>query len=293
MRFLFVLFVLGNQLFAQEFLPGVYPGSTETVGSVDPVDELVAAIEKFEKHLERKHGPLPSATVKATPVSIPPVPSVLDLKLDADSAPTPHSEIARVLGLLPKPEVGFVDFGCGADARWCIAAAERWNCRVTGIEINPSRAAAARERVANSGLGHLITIFEGDATQIDVNADVGVAYLYADVLAKLRPRLEKLRSFASYLHQPPGLPVVKNGDSWIYTRPAMAASLPSVARPMAVWNGIAYSGPICSSPGCQMCQAIRSAIATQTSQSMQAGPRPWHYVKHCENGRCWFEKVFD
>ena len=61
------------------------------------------------------------------------------------SAPTPMAEVARVIGLLPRPEIGFVDFGCG-DARWCIAAAERWGCRVTGIEFDPARAAAREEQ---------------------------------------------------------------------------------------------------------------------------------------------------
>ncbi len=42
-----------------------------------------------------------------------------------EAAHTPMSEVVRVIGLLPKPEIGFVDFGCGYDARWCVAAAEK------------------------------------------------------------------------------------------------------------------------------------------------------------------------
>ncbi len=198
--------------------------------------------------------------------------------LAAEAAPTPQAEVDRVLALLPKPTVGFVDFGCGADARWCIAAARRWGCRATGVEIDPYRAAMARVRVRNSGLGHLVTIVEGDAITTDVQADVGVAYLYADVLGRLRPRLEKLTAFASYLHQPPGLPVSQSGDSWFYTRPQPVAA--------AAWGGQLYSRPVCNSPNCAMCSSIRSQLSTVTQRS---GTGRW--VKYCSNGRCWYEWV--
>lgn len=180
---------------------------------------------------------------------------VNDVAVSGDAAPTPHDEIVRVLGLLPKPTIGFVDYGCG-DARWCIAAAEKWGCRVTGVEIDPGRAALAKEKVRNAKLEHLVTIIEGDATTTDVQADVGVAYLWPDVLEKLKPRLEKLQSFASYQHQPPGLSVTKDGDSWFYTRPRPVRVVPS-----ATWNGRQYSGPVCNSPRCAMCNAIRAELS--------------------------------
>lgn len=180
------------------------------------------------------------------------------LSAAAASAPTPIQEVERVIGLLPKPEVGFVDYGSG-DGRWCIAAAQQWGCRATGVEIDPARAAAARERVAAAGLSHLVTIITGDVLTTDVQADVGVAYLWSDALEQLRPRLEKLRAFASYQHQPPGLPVVQNGDSWLYFRPVVNQSR------SAVWQGKVYSGPVCNSPGCAMCRSIRVQISGHAS----------------------------
>jgi len=177
---------------------------------------------------------------------------VLPGSVQAEAVPTPLAEVERVIGLLPKPDVGFVDYGCG-DARWCIAAAKRWNCKVTGIELDPDRAALARRRVVESGWDHLITIVEGDATTTDVKADVGVAYLYSDTLAKLKPRAEKLKAFASYRHEPPGLPVVRNGDSWIYTKAA--------GRPFAIWNGQQYFGRVCSDPNCGMCNSIQAQLS--------------------------------
>ncbi len=169
-----------------------------------------------------------------------------------DEFPTPQSEVDRVIRLLPKPQIGFVEFGCGSDARWCVAAVQHWGCRAIGIEIDPVRAYAARAYVKDAGLDGSITIIEGDATTTDVQSDVGAVYLYDEVLVKLKPRLEKLRSFASYMHQPPGLMVTKNGDSWIYTQPARV--------PLAVWGGHTYTGPVCNDPRCGMCNAIRSQL---------------------------------
>lgn len=203
-----------------------------------------------------------------------------------EAAPTPQAEVDRVLALLPKPAVGFVDYGCGADARWCIAAAKRWGVRVTGVEIDRARAARARDNVHAAGLGKLVTIVEGDATTTDVQADVGVAYLYADVLEKLKPKFEKLTAFASYLHQPPGLAVTQNGDSWFYTKPQPVG--PRVAS--ASWNGRTYSAPMCNSPRCAMCQDIRAQLSAATVTQQSSGGR---YVKHCSNGVCWYEWVPD
>lgn len=186
-------------------------------------------------------------------------PRSVSTSAEAASAATPMDEVNRVLGLLPHPQVGFVDFGCG-DGRWVIAAAQRWDCRATGIEIDPARAAAARERVQAAGLSHLVTIITGDATATDVQADVGVAYLWQDVLQQLLPRLQRLRAFASYQHQPPGLNVVRNGDSWIYTAQSSIQPVSQQQSRGAMWGGQVYSGPVCNSPGCPMCRSIRSQL---------------------------------
>jgi hypothetical protein len=174
-----------------------------------------------------------------------------------EAAHTPMAEVIRVLGLLPKPEIGFIDFGCGYDARWCVAAAERWQCKCVGVELDPSRANAARERVRNLGLDHLITITEGDAATVPVSGDVAVAYLYPDVLARLTPRLQGSRAFASYLHQPPGISVTKNGDTWFYRRHTQVALYQQSG---AVWGGQYYSGRVCNDPRCRMCNSIQRQL---------------------------------
>ncbi len=177
----------------------------------------------------------------------------------AEASPTPYAEIVRVLDLLPKPRVRFVDFGCGPEARWCIAAAEKYGCPVTGVEIDHDRAEAARERVRQAGLDNLITIIEGDAVTTDVNADVAVCYLYQQTLDQLRPKLEKMRAFASYMHRPNGLQTVQNGDTWIYTRQAMTAQTANAPR-MVEYGGQLFSGPVCTSKNCAMCREIRRAL---------------------------------
>lgn len=182
--------------------------------------------------------------------------------IPADAAPTPHTEISRVLALMPRPEIAFVEYGCGGSAPWCIAAVEKWRCKAIGIEIDPARASAARERVREAGLGNLITIITGDATTTDVNADVGVAYLYADVLQKLKPRIEKLSAFASYMHKPP-VPATRNGDSWIWTRPVQQTAA------VAVWGGYQYAAPQCDDPNCGMCASIRAQLAAKPTTTKQ------------------------
>lgn len=172
-----------------------------------------------------------------------------------ESAPTPTREVERVLDLLPKPEVAFVDFGCG-DGRWLFAAVERWGCKAVGVEIDPSRAAATRERVRSAGLSHLITIVTGNATEVSVEGDVAAVYLYADVLNALRPRLEKMRAVASYMHAVPGLPMIQDGQTWLYVRASQAAQ----QSRLAVWQGQNYSQPVCNSPSCKMCNSIRSQM---------------------------------
>ncbi len=178
---------------------------------------------------------------------------------DAAAAPTPQAEVDRVLNLLPRPHRGFVDYGCGAEARWCVAAAQKWGCNVIGIEKDRGRAIAARERVRSLGLSHLITIVEADAETVGtVEADVAAVYLYPDLLGRLKPRLEKFRAVASYMHAVPGLPMQRNGDSWIYQRTVQQTQ--QTGQRYAVWNGARYDRPVCNNPRCPMCNDIRQQL---------------------------------
>lgn len=213
--------------------------------------------------------------------------------LPADAQPTPYPEIGRAINLLkPAKDETLVDFGCGTDARVCIAASQYYGCDAVGIEIDPLRAKTARKHVDFNGMNHRVDIIEGDATETQTSADVGFAYLWPETLSRLKPQIEKLDRFVSYMHAVPGLPMTKRGNLYLWEKKPQqqvmtsakpqqqatalvrtTAERPVAAvmarpqqqvmarpRPAAVWNGRAYSGPVCNSRGCVMCNSLRGQL---------------------------------
>ena len=186
----------------------------------------------------------------------------------AAQAPTPYSKInegLEISGL--KPGQTFVDIGCG-DGRALMIAAEQFNAsRATGVEIDPNQVSESRLRTQAAGLSDRIEIIEGDATKVDLPvADVAYVYLYPETLGKLKSKLERFGTVVSYLHQVPGLPMQKRGDFYVWTRgnpQAVQAQQVRRQRSTAVWNGVAYSGPVCNSPNCRMCNSIRSQLRSR------------------------------
>ena len=168
--------------------------------------------------------------------------------------------------LRPTRSETFIDFGCGADARFCIEAARRYGCRAVGIEIDRGRFRSALQAVVDAGLADRVTILHGDSTKLNVRADVGVAYLYPETLAALRPKIRQLNRFASYSHQVPGLPMNMSGSIWTWQRPSATIATRSpvwhrvVSRPrrVAYWRGQAYTGRVCGNPNCRMCNYIQA-----------------------------------
>ena len=85
--------------------------------------------------------------------------------------------------------------------------------------------------------------------------------------------------------------------------------LSDISFGQAVWNGYTYNAPVCNRPNCAMCNAIRAQLATTQYNTTQyntvpvATPTPTQstiqyetravtrQVKHCNNGRCWYETV--
>ena len=83
------------------------------------------------------------------------------------------------------------DLGCG-DGRIPILAASRFGARAVGIEIDAALVTLARERVRQAGVGHRVTIEQGDIMSADLaSATVIVLYLLPEALPKLRPVMEK------------------------------------------------------------------------------------------------------
>ncbi len=89
-----------------------------------------------------------------------------------------------------------LDVACGKGGPATILATA-YGCRITGIEIRPGFADAARERVAAAGLSELVEIRTGDAAgselepdSLDVALCLGAAFVWgsiADAAEALRP----------------------------------------------------------------------------------------------------------
>jgi len=135
-----------------------------------------------------------------------------EAKVTPDQEGTPDEIVNALLDSLELRSGDVVaDLGAG-DGRICIAAAKR-GYRAIGVEIDPARAAVARQKVQDAGVAHLVTIEEGDALDFDTSrATVVTAYLYPPLLEKLAPKLRKVRRVASPYHPIPGLTMVKLGQ---------------------------------------------------------------------------------
>lgn len=169
---------------------------------------------------------------------------------EAGQSPTPLSEVRRMLALLrPLPHETFIDYGCG-DGRWLIEAARTYGCRAVGVEIEPAQVAKARRAISEAGLSDKAQVIEGDVLAVNVDAQVGVAYLYPDTLTQLQPKLMALDRFATYMHPVDGVTMQQNGDAWVWQRPE------PVRQQWAWYDGQAYSGRVCSDPRCRMCAEI-------------------------------------
>jgi SAM-dependent methyltransferase len=89
------------------------------------------------------------------------------------------------------PETHMLDVACGKGAPAAILAAT-FGCRITGVERAPEFAAVARERVAATHLGHLVSIVEQDATDFvlepeayDVTMCLGASFVWEDLAGTL------------------------------------------------------------------------------------------------------------
>jgi protein-L-isoaspartate O-methyltransferase len=105
---------------------------------------------------------------------------------------SPPRVVERMLELASvKPGETVFDLGCG-DGRVLITAAQRFNARAIGIEINDKLVERAKEKVANLNLQDKVKIVHGDLFDADLSgADVVVLYLMTASNAKIRPKLEK------------------------------------------------------------------------------------------------------
>lgn len=136
--------------------------------------------------------------------------------LPADQQPCPHAVVEAMLDALHLvPGDVLADLGCG-DGRIVIAAARR-GIRGIGVELDPVRAAVARQVVIDAGVSDMVTIETGDALEFDASrATVITAYLYPTLLESLIPKFNSVRAMTSPYHPVPGLAMTQIGDVWLY-----------------------------------------------------------------------------
>lgn len=223
--------------------------------------------------------------------------------LPAGQQPTPMIGVAAVLhALQPQPDEVLVDYGCGFDARYLITACRLYGTkRAIGVEIDPAIAASARRYVAHAGLSDRIQIITGDATTTEVQADVGVAYLWPETLERLQPRIAKLKRFACYGFVVPGLDMQSStasngGTVYLWRQPVVQIPVTKTVRqivrlPQGSWCQVC--GRHCSNPMAHKLQQQIVGYETQTPAKQDAKPAGrWVTQKVCRNGRCSYVRTW-
>lgn len=113
-------------------------------------------------------------------------------RLDVPYVPTPQEVVDKMLDLakVGKNDVLY-DLGCG-DGRIVVTAAKERGARGTGIDLDPTRIAEAKENAKKAGVSERASFRVGDLFKTDVSsATVVTLYLLPTVNAKLRPQLWK------------------------------------------------------------------------------------------------------
>jgi len=113
-------------------------------------------------------------------------------RLDVPYVPTPQEVVDKMLDLakVGKNDTLF-DLGCG-DGRIVVTAAKERGARGTGIDIDPTRIAEAKENAKKAGVSDRAQFRVGDLFKTDFSsATVVTLYLLPTINAKLRPQLWK------------------------------------------------------------------------------------------------------
>lgn len=273
MRFLLAFLLLASTAFAQSDLEiAIAIAKAKAKANADASGEpyRIAVVPHTNYHAVKESS---GGSVEPAARIAPPDPN-----LPADQQPTSMATIGAAINAL-KPRVGdvFIDFGCGPDARACIVAARDCGLDAIGVEIDPEVAESARRYVAQAGLSHKIRIITADATKIDVpEATIGFAYLWPDTLAALRPKIERLRAFASYAHDVPGLsmdPQAVGGDTVYVWRQRQFTTIPAQYRTET------YQQKVCGPGGCRyITRTRRVLVAPARTVEVGAATQPAAYV---------------
>jgi len=113
-------------------------------------------------------------------------------RLDVPYVPTPQDVVDKMLDMakVGKNDTLF-DLGCG-DGRIVVTAAKKLGARGTGIDIDPTRIAEAKDNAKKAGVSDRAQFRVGDLFKTDFSsATVVTLYLLPTINAKLRPQLWK------------------------------------------------------------------------------------------------------
>ena len=110
----------------------------------------------------------------------------------APNVPTPMNIVEQMLELSElKAGETLYDLGCG-DGRILIMAAEKFQARAVGVELNENLYQEALGNVKAKGLEDRVRIVQGDLLEINLRpANVVTLYLLTSANEKIRPRMEK------------------------------------------------------------------------------------------------------
>lgn len=115
------------------------------------------------------------------------------VRLDAPYVVTPYEVVDEML-LLARigPNDVVFDLGCG-DGRIVTEAARRYGARGVGIDLDPARIEEATAAARRAGVGDRVRFVAQDLFATDFSsATVVTLYLFPEMNAKLRPKLQAL-----------------------------------------------------------------------------------------------------
>jgi protein-L-isoaspartate O-methyltransferase len=106
---------------------------------------------------------------------------------------SPQRVVERMLEMAaPKPGEIIYDLGCG-DGRILFCAAEKYQMRAVGIEIDEKLVQQVSDSIARRGMQQRVAVKQGNLLDMDLSeADVVTIYLMTQSNEVLRPKLEKM-----------------------------------------------------------------------------------------------------
>ena len=110
--------------------------------------------------------------------------------LDVPYVPTPQEVVDKMLSLAQVRDGDYlIDLGCG-DGRIPVTAAQRFNIRAYGVDIDPKRIAEARENAKGAGVIDKVVFEEKNLFDTKLSdATVLTLYLLPRINLELRPRI--------------------------------------------------------------------------------------------------------